>query len=182
MPSSRSPTVLLVDGYNVIGAWFWLQKIRDRDGLEAARYQLIETLVNYSAFDGLNTQVVFDAYYQDSGSSYETITPNLSVYYTDFGQTADTYIEKFSASFYRNSSQRQSRLIVATSDRAQRLTVVGYGAEWMSAQQLLEVIESTSQRMGRRQKPKKQSSSRFLVNSLDERSQQRLSELRKGLQ
>lgn len=179
MPSSGLKPVLLVDGYNVIGAWSCLQKTCQRYGLEAAREELIEALVNYSAFKGLDTQIVFDAHYQDTASNCETITSNLMVYYTEFGQTADTYIEKFCAAF--RSRLGQPRLIVATSDRAQQLTVLGYGAEWLSAQQLGYDIESTARRLARKQRSKNQPSSRFLVKSLDARSQQLLAQWRKGL-
>lgn len=180
MPSPPSQAVLLVDGYNVIGAWSCLQKTRDRHGLEASRQELIEALVNYSAFEGYGTQLVFDAHYQDTGSGCEVITENLSVYYTEFGQTADTYIEKFCASFRYNLSKPAHRVIVATSDRAQRLIVTGYGAEWMSAQQLVYAVESMASRLRRKNQPKKQSSSRFLVNSLDAKAQQRLDKWRRG--
>lgn len=181
MPPSQPQAVLLVDGYNVIGAWSELEKTRDRDGLEAAREKLIEALVNYSAFEGLETQIVFDAHYQDTSSNCEVITRNLSVYYTEFGQTADTYIEKFCALHRYNRSQPSQRLIVATSDRAQQLTVVGFGAEWMSAQRLASEVELTAMRRSRSQRTKKQSSSRFLVNSLDAKARERLAAMRKGL-
>ncbi len=181
MPPPRSQAVLLVDGYNVVGAWPSLQKTRNRHGLEAARGKLIEALVNYSAFEGLDTQIVFDAQYQATGSNCEVITSNLSVHFTEFGQTADTYIEIFCASFRRNLSLPLKRLIVATSDRAQRLMVVGYGAECMSAQQLVYDVESKARRLISQNCAKKQSSGRFLVNSLDAKAQQRLAELRKGL-
>lgn len=181
MPPSRLHAVLLVDGYNVIGAWSSMQKMRDRDGLEAARDALIEALVNYSAFEGWDTQIVFDAHYQNTGSNSQVITSNLSVHYTEFGQTADTYIEKFCASVHRSLSIPPRRLIVATSDRAQYLTVVGYGAEWMSAQQLVYEVESKTRRLRSQHGSNKQSAGRFLVNSLDARSRQRLAELRQGL-
>ena len=181
MPRSRPQAVLIVDGYNVIGAWSDLQKTRDSDGLEASREKLIEALVNYSAFEGLETQIVFDAHYQDTRSYCQEITPNLLVHYTEFGQTADTYIEKFCSLFRYDLYRSASRLIVATSDRAQQLTVVGYGAEWMSAQQLVNAVESTARRVQRQHRPKKRSPSRFLFNSLDAQSQQRLSDWRKGL-
>jgi uncharacterized protein len=38
--TATSGSLLLVDGYNIIGAWSSLKKIRDRDGLEAARQEL----------------------------------------------------------------------------------------------------------------------------------------------
>ncbi len=183
MSRSFPQAVLLVDGYNIIGAWSYLKETRDGDGLEAARWQLIEALISYSAFQGFETQVVFDAQYQNTCSNQETITQNLSVHYTDFGQTADTYIEKACASSRLYLRQaRPLRLIVATSDRVQQLMVLGYGAEWMSAQQLGCEVESTALRVQRQNKPRKQSSSRFLANSLDAKARQRLAELRMGLE
>ena len=182
MPRSFPQAALLVDGYNIIGAWSCLKKTRDGDGLEAARWQLIEALISYSAFQGFETQVVFDAQYQNTCSNQETITQNLSVHYTDFGQTADTYIEKSCASSRSYIRQTQPlRLIVATSDRVQQLMVLGYGAEWMSAQQLGYEVESIALQVQRQNKPRKQSSSRFLANSLDAKARQRLAELRMGL-
>lgn len=197
MPRSLPEAVLLVDGYNIVGAWSDLKKVRDTEGLEIARYTLIEVLINYSALKGFETQVVFDAQYQKSCGTHEVINQSLTVFYTDFGQTADTYIEKVCASFrpsYINQvipgeavfgrdtyRSRTSRLIVATSDRAQQLTVLGYGAEWMSALQLFHDVESTTMRSRRQHKPRKQSSSRFLANSIDAKARQRLAALRMGL-
>lgn len=180
MPLPSPQAVLLVDGYNVIGLWSYLQETRDRDGLEYARKALVEALVNYSAYKGFDTQVVFDAQYQDTRGYCEPVTNVLSVYYTDFGQTADTYIEKACASYSRNFSRNSPRLIVATSDRAQQLTVVGYGAECMSALQLSYDVESTANCLRRRNKPKKKSSGRFLADAIDAKARQRLAEWRLG--
>ena len=182
MTQTPPQAVLLVDGYNIIGAWPYLKRIRDTDGLEASRWQLVEALVNYSAFQGFATQVVFDAQYQNTCSNQEVITQNLSVYYTEFGQTADTYIEKICAARPYPHRSHLFRLIVATSDRAQQLTVMGYGAEWLSAQQLYYDVEATAVRVRNKNKIRKQSSSsRFLANSIDAKARQRLAELRMGL-
>jgi hypothetical protein len=182
LPSS-SEAVLLVDGYNIIGTWHYLKKTRDADGLEAARWQLIEALINYSAFKDFSTQIVFDAQYQQTASNQEVKTENLSVYYTNFGETADTYIEKACASYFRQyiNKSHLSRLVVATSDRAQQLVVRGYGAEWMSAQQLRYEVESALTRARRQHKPRKQSSGRFLANSIDAKARQQLAQMRFGL-
>lgn len=195
MPRSSPQAVLLIDGYNIIGSWTNLKRIRDTEGLEAARWALIEDSINYSAWQGFSTQIVFDAHYQNTCAHQETITENVSVYYTNFGETADTYIEKACAT-YRHYLRRipqqtiksaklpdgfyLSRLIVATSDRAQQLTVIGYGAEWVSASQLSYEITATIERARRNHKPQKQSNSRFLSNSLDPKARQRLAELRMG--
>jgi predicted RNA-binding protein with PIN domain len=182
MPRSIIPSILLVDGYNIIGAWTCLKKTRDHAGLEAARGELIEAMTNYSAFQGYETQVVFDAQYQNTPSNRENITEFLTVHYTDFGQTADTYIEKSCASLRHQVAQCLiSRVIVATSDRAQQLMVQGYGAEWLSAQQLCGEVETTVCRMRNKYQTRKQSKSRFLANAIDDKARQRLAQLRMGL-
>lgn len=170
-------TLLLVDGYNIIGAWPCLQKIRDRHGLEPARQELVEKMINYAAHQDYKTRIVFDAHYQKTPSSQKEYTPLLSVYFTAFSQTADTYIEKVCAAFARDLEPFPPRLIVATSDRAQRLTVVGYGALWLSAQKLEREIELSQSHVRRQQqKSGKRSQGRFLVNSLDTKVQEQLAQ------
>lgn len=180
MPSSNLQAILLVDGYNIIGAWSTLQQARDRHGLETARHTLVEALVGYSAYQGFDTQIVFDAQYQGMPGNREAITRNLSVCYTDYRQTADTYIEKTCALFRHDLRKYNQRIIVATSDRAQQLTVVGYGAEWMSALKLQSEVELSTQRVRRKQRSQGQSPKRFLSSSLDPAAQQRLAQLRFG--
>lgn len=181
MPRSLPRSLLLVDGYNMIGLWSDLKKTRDRDGLEASRRELIELLVNYSAFEGLETKIVFDAQNRREPSYLEAIAQNLSVHYTEFGQTADTYIEKTCAKLCRERDSLDRRIIVATSDRAQQLTVMGYGAEWMSAKNLAKAIEATNRRRRRQHKQNKPSAGRFLFQSLDAKAQERLAQMRMGL-
>lgn len=181
MPRSQGRALLLVDGYNIIGVWSKLKIKRDQEGLEASRRELIEALVNYSAFEGLETRAIFDAHSRNEPSYTEHITKSVSVCYTDFGQTADTLIEKTCATFWRDMANLHRRLIVATSDRAQQQTVLGYGAEWMSAPELAQAIEATAYRCRKKHQPKKQSSSRFLVSGLDAEAQRRLAQLRMGL-
>ncbi|NET02555.1 MAG: NYN domain-containing protein [Sphaerospermopsis sp. SIO1G2] len=179
MPRSIIPSILLVDGYNIIGAWPCLKKTRDEAGLEAARGELVESMTNYSSFQGYETQIVFDAQYQNTASSREMITDFLSIHYTEFGQTADTYIEKVCAGLRHQIAQcLVSRVIVATSDRAQQLMVQGYGAELLSARQLCNEVESTVCKMRHRYQPRKQSKGRFLANAIDAKARQKLAQLR----
>ncbi len=176
---SIAPPVLLVDGYNIIGAWSELKSLRDRD-LEATRDRLVDILINYTASKGYHAQVVFDAHFQSTPKFRETPTPYLSVYYTGYGETADTYIEKFCATNSRQSKFVQQRLIVATSDRAQQLTVSGYGAEWLSAQQLANDVNWAKRKTKSKQRSRQKSQGRFLVNALDPKAQKQLSKLRHG--
>ncbi|WP_013325445.1 NYN domain-containing protein [Gloeothece verrucosa] len=180
MAASSPQALLLVDGYNIIGSWSSLKQIHEQRGLESARRELVENLINYTAHQGYHTQVVFDAQYQKTPSTEEQFTPNLSVYYTAFAQTADTYIEKICASFYRQSFSKCSRIIVATSDHAQRLTIIGYGAEWMSAQRLAHDVDFVANKIKKKHRPRKPSQGRFLVNGLDAKSQELLARWRQG--
>jgi predicted RNA-binding protein with PIN domain len=60
------------------------------------------------------------------------------------------------------------------------MTTIGYGAEWMSVQQLLHDIELAEQQVRRRQRSTQTSSGRFLSNRLDDRVRQQLERLRYG--
>ena len=180
MPRSTPLAILLVDGYNVVGSWAELKQIRDRDGLEAARRQLIEVLTNYSAYQDFDTRLVFDAQYRDIPSTREVITSNLSVCYTDFGQTADTFIEKACSAFRNDVRKFHQRLIVATSDRAQRLTVVGYGAECISVEQLALDVDSATIQVKRKKKSTQKGNGRFLAHCLDPEAQKKLTQMRFG--
>ncbi len=180
MAAPHHSALLLVDGYNIIGAWSSLQKTRDRHGLESARQELVESLINYTTHQGFKTQVVFDSQYQKTPCSEESHTPSLSVYFTAWAQTADTYIEKTCATLYRQPSCDSSRVIVATSDRAQRLTVLGYGAEWMSAQRLANEVEVIAFQVQKKQRSQKHLKGRFLFNALDAKAQKRFAEWRQG--
>jgi predicted RNA-binding protein with PIN domain len=171
---------LLVDGYNMIGAWPSLVQAKQQHGFEAARRDLTEILANYSARKSFDTYLVFDAHSVRSPASQEDITDNLSVCYTNFGQTADTYIEKI-CSRLMHSSRRNNRIIVATSDRAHQLTVVGYGAEWMSAKQLASDVQLAQlHNRSRPHRPNRQGH-RSLLRGLDHEAREKLNKLRFGL-
>ena len=173
---------MLIDGYNVIGAHPPFQMMRDREGLEEARRALIELLSNYTAYHRYESTIVFDAHYQDQPGRVWPVTDRLSVGYTQSNQTADSYIERACAIFFREDLRRFSkRMIVATSDRAQWLTAVGYGAEWMSSPQLIREALACMKQVKRRQPNVKQSKKRFLASGLDAEVQSKLARLREDL-
>lgn len=183
MTSQPPIPLLFVDGYNIIGAWPHLAQLRDRDSLESARYSLVEALANYSAYQGFRTRVVFDAYAQRHASGEESVTETLSIHYTDFGQTADTCIEKWCAQLRHEVRFANQRLIVATSDHAHKLTVTGYGAEWMSAQKLAAEVNATAQRRRRHHRTQGfQSKNKRLSNVLKPTVYNQLKSLRTQLE
>lgn len=181
MSRSSNRAILLVDGYNSIGLWPRLRDSHALKGLETARRDLIEALVNYSASEALEARIVFDSQYQYSPKLKEVVTDSLSVYYTDFGQTADAYIEKSCADQRQELRLSKQRLIVATSDRTVQQIAIGYGAESISAEQLANEVEAAVNRCRRRYKPRQKSKGRFLASSLDPESQKKLARLRMGL-
>jgi predicted RNA-binding protein with PIN domain len=183
MDASATSPLLLVDGYNIIGAWPRLTQLRDQHGLEAARQQLIEALTNYSSYQGYRTRIVFDAYARKHPQLQEKITDAVLVYYTDYGQTADTCIERWCAELRQQVRYTDLRLIVATSDQAHRLTVTGYGAEWMSAQRLaMEMNASLEQGRKKHRSPGVKSQSQRLNNGLKPAMRDRLTALRQQLE
>ena len=54
--------ILIVDGYNIIGAWPELIGLRDEEDLEAARDRLIEKMAEFQSYTGYRVIVVFDAH------------------------------------------------------------------------------------------------------------------------
>ena len=53
--------VLLVDGYNVVGAWEELRQMKE-ERLANARDRLIERMAEYKAYTGWRVIIVFDAH------------------------------------------------------------------------------------------------------------------------
>jgi uncharacterized protein len=180
MAANPSQAILLVDGYNIIGAWSVLTQLKESQGLDSARAELIAALANYSAYQSYETWAVFDAYEQRTPASQEKVTPYLSVHYTSFGQTADSYIERACAKFRNDARKFTQRLIVATSDNVHRQTVIGYGAEGISALHLEDEITRIAQQVSSRQKPRKKRSARVFT-SLDPAVQAQLTKMRMGL-
>lgn len=127
--------VLLVDGYNIIGAWPELKKLKQFD-LESARDLLISKMAEYQAFTGTKVIVVFDAHLvpgiQQVYSQYD-----ITVVYTNENETADEKIEQLVFELKDSLTQ----LYVATSDYAEQKTIFGQGALRKSARELLIEME-----------------------------------------
>ncbi|EAY9327754.1 hypothetical protein A7K82_23545, partial [Salmonella enterica] len=84
--------ILLVDGYNVIGAWPELSYLKDRD-LEAARDKLVEWMAEYQSYTGYRVVVVFDAQFV-RGVKRKSKKYQVEVVFTHEDETADEYIEQ----------------------------------------------------------------------------------------
>ena len=114
--------VLIVDGYNIIGAWEDLKKMRDKD-LGSARDQLISIVSCYRGWAWERIIVVFD------GKNYEwEEVDGVEVVFTGKRETADTMIERLAAGLCV-----KSEVEVATSDFAEFRAVSNVGARVYSA-------------------------------------------------
>ncbi|EFR95161.1 YacP [Listeria innocua FSL J1-023] len=136
--------ILLVDGYNVIGAWPELSFLKDRD-LEASRDKLIEWMAEYQSYTGYRVVVVFDAQFV-RGVKRKSKKHQVEVVFTHEDETADEYIEQ-KAIEWKNA---RTQIIVATSDYTEQWAIFGQGALRISSRELLFEIQEMSKQIGQK--------------------------------
>ena len=139
--------VLLVDGYNVMGAWPQLTRGRS---LGDARDELIHRLSDYAGFTGQRVILVFDAWQSDATFSSVEHSPALEIVYTASGETADHYIERASAELAEQVAAERVKLRVASSDGVEQTVVLGRGAVRVSSRELLLEMDMAQQARGGR--------------------------------
>ena len=133
------PQILVVDGYNIIGAWDELKALKASD-MGSARDQLISTLSTYHPWSWERIIIVFD------GQSFDwSEMEGVEVVFTEGKETADTMIEKLAAGL----SARYT-VEVATSDYAEYRAASALGARTLSAPALRERLEEQRQIYSRR--------------------------------
>ncbi|MEG0767830.1 MAG: NYN domain-containing protein [Clostridia bacterium] len=130
--------LLVVDGYNVIGAW--QKAVQQGWSMDEARDRLLHVLCEYAAFEGLEVMLVFD------GTQSERRVRTLERYgavtqvFTRQGETADQYIERLVDGLPRSREVR-----VATSDGVEQTVVWGRGAIRVPSRELLRDMAQTQQ-------------------------------------
>lgn len=122
--------ILLVDGYNIIGAWKELRALK-ADKLVDARDRLIEMMAEYQAFSGWRVIVVFDAH-MVPGIEKKKKQHQVEVIFTRKNETADERIEKLTTTLV----SRRDQVHVATSDFTEQWVVFAQGALRKSAREL----------------------------------------------
>lgn len=130
--------LLIVDGYNMIGAWPELQRLKKQNLLADARELLLQKLSNYTKFEGIDVLVVFDAQLvpgiQQTYKQYQ-----LTIVFTKEDETADSYIERITG----EKNTRLTQVTVATSDLAEQWQVFSKGALRISANELYKHLKKT---------------------------------------
>ncbi|KIY20511.1 MULTISPECIES: NYN domain-containing protein [Mesobacillus] len=133
--------ILLVDGYNIIGAWPELVNLKKKD-LSAARDRLVEIMAEYQAYTGYRVIIVFDAYFVP-GTQKKYKNYKVDVIFTKENETADERIEKMAIEL----SNRKTQIHVATSDYTEQWAIFGQGALRKSARELLHEMNLIRQKI-----------------------------------
>lgn len=136
--------ILLVDGYNIIGAWPDLQNLK-KNNLSEARNLLIEKMAEYQAYTGYRVIVVFDAH-MVKGIEKKQKNYRVEVIFTRKNETADERIEKLAKSLGNIKTQ----VHVATSDFTEQWAIFGQGALRKSARELLNEMNTIEKRIKHR--------------------------------
>lgn len=137
MAKKKDKPLLIVDGYNIIGAWPRLRALKDENRIDDARDLLIAQLAEYQSYYGIQVIVVFDAY-AVPGIGRRQSEYKIEILFTKEKETADERIEKIVSQFY----QKNRQIYVATSDYTSQRVIFGQGALRKSARELLHDIES----------------------------------------
>lgn len=134
--------LLYVDGYNMIGAWPDLAKLKKIDKMSDARDLLLHELSNYAKYEGIEIRIVFDAQLVP-GVSKRYDKYEVAVIFTNEGETADSYIEKAVG----DENLLLSHVQVATSDLAEQWIIFQKGATRKSANELYKDVNTTKKKI-----------------------------------
>jgi len=142
--------ILIVDGYNIIGAWGVLKKLRDVD-LQSSRDALIDKMADYQGYTGAKVMIVFDAY-TVQGIEKKMKQSRVEVIFTRKNQTADEKIEQLAIELRNINTQ----IYVATSDYTEQWVIFAQGALRKSARELELEVQAMEQQVRRRTKDTKE--------------------------
>jgi len=170
----RREDILIVDGYNMIGAWPELEKLK-QERLEDARDRLLDLLANYQSYAGMTVYVVFDAFRVPGlGAAYKQ--HRLRIVFTREKETADECIERLVGEM----TSVKRNVYVATSDQTEQRVAFGRGALRLSARELRLAVEESRREIDRtirREPPPKRNP---LGGNLSDDIQSKLERMRRG--
>lgn len=128
--------LLIVDGYNVIGAW--KDVIKHAWTMDEARDRLMHHLMDYSGYTGEEVVLVFDGYKSDRAVETEEKHGLVTLVFTRHGETADSYIERLVVQTPKYRTVR-----VATSDGHEQSMVLGAGGIRLTSRELLREMRQS---------------------------------------
>jgi hypothetical protein len=125
---------ILVDGYSLLHNWAELAPGMPRYSMEA-RDELISTLTLYRDACGTPITVVFDGAGKSAGTAFPS-TPDLEIFYSRNGQTADQIIERVAARM-----GAFGEVMAVTDDGAERDMVLNLGGLACSCTNFIQSVE-----------------------------------------
>jgi uncharacterized protein len=131
---------LIVDGSNILHAWPELRTLLQRDR-DVAREKLTQSVRLIHDSEQVRLTLVFDGRGGDLVVESPGGQNTFAVVYTPAGTTADDVIEQLVG-----KAADPSACVVATDDRAERLTIEATGATGVSAEELRAWVARTEQR------------------------------------
>ncbi len=167
----RPKEYLFIDGYNIINSWSMFEKTKEGQ-LEEARNKLIEIMMEYQSYSGINIIIVFDAHLVKGNSGSKEKYGKLKVIYTKESETADHYIER-----ELDKIGKVKRVRVATSDKLEQQIILGRGGTRVSARELEIEILNQKKLIKKNSKTIKQKNN-FLLGQLDEKNLEKLSKIK----
>ena len=135
-PGDERPPLLLIDGYNLIFADEELKELSTIDA-GSARDSLIERLVNYAGYTGMEVKLVFDAYKVVPGGGSTEKHNGVEVIFTAADELADVRIGRMA------DAAGTRRVYVVSSDRLVQQDVWTKGAMRISSREFLENLSRT---------------------------------------
>ncbi|QSX05968.1 NYN domain-containing protein [Sedimentibacter sp. zth1] len=162
---------LFIDGYNITNQWKTLRNYTD--SIENSRNKLIEGLIEYKAYRGINVIVVFDAHLVKGSNEKKEIIAGVEVVYTKEHETADSYIEREVTRLGRDEIVQ-----VATSDNAIQEIVIARGGTRLSAEEMFQEISRTKQEIKRKTDSNNNNNTK-LANMLDNKTLEKLEKIRR---
>ncbi|MFT8318389.1 MAG: NYN domain-containing protein [Sporolactobacillus sp.] len=164
--------ILIVDGYNVIGAWHELSTLKKND-FENARNLLVDKMAEYQAVTGWRVIVIFDAYLLP-GKETTSRKANVEVVYTKKSEKADQKIEGLISKL----KNVKTRIHVATSDMAEQWAVFSQGALRKPSRELIDEIRQIDRQIA--EKTLNRPPFKGGKIPMDEETWRRLEEMRRG--
>lgn len=129
------PPVLIVDGYNLIGASEEYRSLMRRDP-ESARRRIVDAIASYAG-GGWDATVVFDAASNPEADGVPRDEGGVTVVFSPAGMSADSVVEALA----RGLRDEGRRVRVITSDAASRHTVAGPLLQVSSSSAFLTELE-----------------------------------------
>jgi len=169
--------LLIVDGYNVLGAWPALAKDRP---LADARDDLIRRLHDYAGYTGQKVILVFDAWQSERLARTEEDHGLLTVVFTSKGEMADHYIERLCDEHARRVELGRLEMRVATSDGVEQTVVMGRGAVRLSSRELIREMNESKNTGAVYAKPAFKSARSTIMERVPEEVRIQLEKLRRG--